>query len=508
MTDKYIDVPGYGSVAFPDSMSDDDIAGAIKRLHPELDPQLKPAGTLAYKQETARRQFEANQPVPTAATGLQNLGAGIVNAAKNTAQGMGQLLGTHGPMGQLEAAKNLPNGMYHGMVDPVVNYIDALKRGDPDAAAYAGGQGLMQTAPAVIGAVKAIPITPESLMVKAAALRTAGTAPPQFPGAAAINAAIRVGARPAAGLMEALAKLPDSVKTALGINSPIASATADIQPQPPIERPVVRAPMNQAARRATVAVPETTAPESLNIPRPTSPLTDQFLAQLRGTPQGPQGFEQRVSGPAEPVTMANPPQSGPPVTNAAQAIAKIEKIIKPSPSKAASTVRIAPIVNEIAPQVAVEGRPGLVNAFRQMEAGVDAAEAAIPRTTTVPKQPIVDGLKTLQAEYEQRGLTAIASKIEGETAKWAELPDQITWDNFIARKRSFFDANNARSAPMRRAYGVLMDASSKYSNSPALQQANRSYSVLRQAMDNAGMDIKSGRDLRTVGKTPTTFPKR
>ena len=49
-----------------------------------------------------------------------------------------------------------------------------------------------------------------------------------------------------------------------------------------------------------------------------------------------------------------------------------------------------------------------------------------------------------------------------------------------------------------RAYCVLMDGAGPIS--PELAQANRSYSVVRRALNDAGIDILTGRWIRDVGK--------
>ena len=117
-----------------------------------------PAAQPSYKQETARQQFEANQPVPTAATGLQNLGESIVGSIKNMFNTVGQNIGRPTidkttPWGYRPSfnAADAVKGAFHGVVDPVTNYISSLVAGKPDQAATAGGQILTQTIPAVYG---------------------------------------------------------------------------------------------------------------------------------------------------------------------------------------------------------------------------------------------------------------------------------------------------------------------------------------------------------------------
>ena len=119
-----------------------------------------PAGTIEYKRETARQQFEANKPVPTAATGLQNLGESAVSSAKNIMSSLAHDVGatpwTKGGRLPTPSPMDRARGMYHGIVDPPVNYAKSIAARDPDAAARAGGEILTQTVPAVYGGAEAI----------------------------------------------------------------------------------------------------------------------------------------------------------------------------------------------------------------------------------------------------------------------------------------------------------------------------------------------------------------
>ena len=137
---------------------------AIAQAQAQYKPSSSPAGTLAYKQETARQQFNANAPIPTAVTGLQNLGESAVESAKSILKGLAQNVGAE-PVNMTKLGQPRPpgpsltdlvKGAYRGIVEPVVNYGSNLLAGDPDAAAREGGRILTQTAPAVFGAKELI----------------------------------------------------------------------------------------------------------------------------------------------------------------------------------------------------------------------------------------------------------------------------------------------------------------------------------------------------------------
>lgn len=132
----------------------------------------------------------------------------------------------------------------------------------------------------------------------------------------------------------------------------------------------------------------------------------------------------------------------------------------------------------------------LTQNFNRVEKGVIDAEAAVPRETLVPKREITGPLKELKAEAAaDPNLGATVAKLDKLITEWDKLPDRIPWEQFVTGKRSFFDEINPKSAPMFRAYGVFMDASNKVSE--ALSKANKSYSIVRRAMDDANMETSS-----------------
>lgn len=138
----------------PDNASEEEVIAQAQKLY---QPQTNPAGTLDYKRETARQQFEANKPVPTAATGLQSLGEGVMEGLHSAVSGIGGLVkaGLTGDASTLaNAVKGAPGAVAQGVTGPPVEYVKALMRGDPDAAAHAGGRILTDTVPAVYGGAR------------------------------------------------------------------------------------------------------------------------------------------------------------------------------------------------------------------------------------------------------------------------------------------------------------------------------------------------------------------
>ena len=160
------------------------------------------------------------------------------------------------------------------------------------------------------------------------------------------------------------------------------------------------------------------------------------------------------------------------------------------------------LVEEV-PEIAGK-RPGLeadaalMDGFGRTLKRVIQEEDAVPRTTTVTQKPIVDALESLKAEYEQYGNPKTSGALDKLITTWKEMPSQIPWERFRDAKRAFFNEANTKSAAMRRAYGILMEAASPVSK--GLAAANKSYSVVRRALDAANIDIKTGRRIMNVGK--------
>ena len=70
MAQKQVNIPGIGQVAFPDEMSDDDIAGVIQKQHPELAPSGPPPDARTSWQVAADQLKAVNQGITSAVTGI------------------------------------------------------------------------------------------------------------------------------------------------------------------------------------------------------------------------------------------------------------------------------------------------------------------------------------------------------------------------------------------------------------------------------------------------------
>ena len=117
--------------------------------------------------------------------------------------------------------------------------------------------------------------------------------------------------------------------------------------------------------------------------------------------------------------------------------------------------------------------------------------------------PILDGWAALAEFYKGKGAVKAEAAIDAAAAKWAKLDDMIPWEQFVQMKRGFFDDANVNSSVMMRAYGHLMEASSKISKE--LAEANRAYALIRGAMKAGGVSVKTGnrtRDIGAISKPP------
>jgi hypothetical protein len=171
-----------------------------------------------------------------------------------------------------------------------------------------------------------------------------------------------------------------------------------------------------------------------------------------------------------------------------------------------STIRNTPELLKVAPEL--RGVPpgslfdtNLVKAFERVESTVDAAEQSVPRSTKVPKEKIMSDFDALKQDYAARNLGESVRAVEKVEAAWKDQPAMIPWDDFVKLKRAFLkEGRSASNAAMRRAYGVLMDASTRVSET--LAKANKDYSTVRKALDAAGIDPVTGRRIGQVGKAP------
>ncbi len=200
------------------------------------------------------------------------------------------------------------------------------------------------------------------------------------------------------------------------------------------------------------------------------------------------------------------------------AVQNVEQGIAPSSKEAqASTLRIAPRLAEDPQLATAKGllfQQNLFTKFKNAEAGVSAAQANVPPGTTVPGTPIADGLAAIIEKYNSVGQTDAANLVAKEWNRWTNLlkdGDQIDYHaDFAPNKRAlgndmrtagkFRETGNptdaAKATALREAYGVLMEAEKNVS--PDLKKANVEYSTTIQGLDNAGMDIKTGRRYKDV----------
>lgn len=291
---------------------------------------------------------------------------------------------------------------------------------------------------------------------------------------------------------------------------------AELQKLRGIETPEQLYQRQQALRNVEFQpAPQGTNPVGVQKP-PVNPLVEAELNRLRQieTPDQLYARQQQLRSvefqpdPTATAPVAIPRPQPAPVPQVApktpqMQVKNIEQGIAPSGTAAkASTLRNTPRLQKLAPELG-EIPPGpqfdgaLVEGFRKMEAGVDAAEAAVPRSTNVPKTPIVDQWKTIAQDYLSKGDVRSAALVQKLVDTWAAFPDQIPWEQFVATKRGFF-GNGSRSPALRRAYQPLMDESSKISAD--LAAANGNYSIFRRALDDAKIDTVTGRRIMQVGK--------
>jgi hypothetical protein len=213
----------------------------------------------------------------------------------------------------------------------------------------------------------------------------------------------------------------------------------------------------------------------------------------------PEGWTPATAAAPEPAGVTASPtfQPAPSVPKAPSArdVMTAMEAISPTARRQRSTMFNAPKLLQEAPDL-IGLRKGeafdrvLTENFNRVERSVIEEEAAVPRTTTVPKSEITGPLKMLRKEAAaDPNLGATVAKLDKLIAEWSKLPNNVPWEQFLTGKRSFFDEINPKSAPMFRAYGVFMDASNKVSE--GLSKANKSYSIVRRAMDDANMETSS-----------------
>ena len=101
------------------------------------------------RRAASKQAFEANLP-STPGSQIKAVGSQVAADAAGTVHGLIQMAGS-GPFGQLELLKNLPANIVHALVDPASGWIDAIRKGDWNAAASSATKILTQTVPAIAG---------------------------------------------------------------------------------------------------------------------------------------------------------------------------------------------------------------------------------------------------------------------------------------------------------------------------------------------------------------------
>ena len=171
MPDKVVSVPGVGNVAFPDTMSDDDIAAQIKKntaptpaagaaqsgsqpgAPPEQPGMLSRFAHGVYDTTVGPAAHAIAHPIDTlTALGKQAIGKDDLDAVANSVK-TGDYKGAALNLGKWAMGRT-PEGMAlktgYGLIEPTV---DAARQGDiPTAAGRATGTGLLLAAPALGGA--------------------------------------------------------------------------------------------------------------------------------------------------------------------------------------------------------------------------------------------------------------------------------------------------------------------------------------------------------------------
>lgn len=440
----------------------------------------------------------------------------IVGTVKNLVGGAAHMLKEH-VMGR--GAAMAPQ-IIEGITEPYLETVKGLRAGDYQKAAHGAGGVVTDIAGAVLagspGAAQKVGnvpkkalgtvLDPESLKLRAAANRVPQAGGLTISDLAASSVGGVAGGGPGAVVGMGLNRLRKAQKfrnAKAGVQEGLADYIASADKAPVYKdtaAPIVR---------NDVPLPEGILPPELGVdytPRLTPEATPAVRQDIP--------FEMPADN-APPYQFQDPPPlvrndipfnvELPPPAPRPPDYSMIERGIAPSGEAAQrSTLKNAPKLAEELPELQ-NIPPGdmfdrtLVDGFKRVEGDVEMVENQIPRSTTVPKAQIISTWKELVQEYAGRGLPKSVRSLERVLETWEKLPSAIPWDTFLGLKRSFFkEAASASSSTMRRAYGTLMEATSQIS--PELAQANKSYSVVRRALDDARLDPITGRRIRKVGK--------
>jgi len=454
----------------------------------------------------------------------------------------------------IKTANEMAKGILEAPIKPVGEIYSGLKEGDYNRVAHGAGGAISQTVPAVAGMAEAAGVEvptiadlretasklniPEKLQARAnvnrlpvpsadlptwgkrAAVYAAGEAfgvPHLAEAAIGLDFARRW--QPyrnlKAAALEKAGQVLDIRKSPIGGNSSIPEPEAT-----PIE--------TVAARRSSTSADA--AEEAARIrsipPLPREPLAETPIKTEYKPPPGADDYPGKGTDPNDPgwlqgVDTKPPAAPSEPIpftgevatSDTAPNWKKIEDALAPSGNaakRASQTMdaqgnptpfgkKLVAIVPEIAKATKATAPEALMTGYGRVTQALNEIENQVPEGTTVDTVPITGSLFELSQEYMDRGLPDEAKKIDKIREQWTE--NKVPWGEFLARKRSFFQNHNLRSAPMKRAYGILMEASSRVS--PELSEANANYSTVRRALDNANVDVNTGRRISEVGKAPS-----
>lgn len=298
-----------------------------------------------------------------------------------------------------------------------------------------------------------------------------------------------------------------TVKGAMGVfnklRSPLQAARSAVEPLTTLTKQGAELALGTlpegAQRPARAAVQQMVPGLQEDVPSPDDPRTAEMAkaagANLAGTliPAVAEAAPARISPVFQRIKGALPTSNVEPVT-------AIERNIAPSSPKAKlSTIRNAPKLAEINPKLAEVKGPAfdqeLVQTFKTAEQGVDAAESAVPRETLVPTERIADKIAELIDDFA--GDERATAQLTKEWERWAGQ-SEMPWEDFIKVKRNI--GTKLNTAAMRKAFGVLMEASGDISQE--LKAANRTYSVVRKGLEDSGIDRFTGRRIKATGAPP------
>lgn len=531
-----------------DDLADDEVGRRVKAKFPgSYDDFADASPTLMEsRREASRMEFEGNRPAyspGSAALGfVESFGVDpaspILGTAKNLFTGAKDVAAQAIKSGNpLQFGIDMAPKVAAGLVEGPRQIYEGYQSNDPNlmaegvgrttgtAAQFATGGKMTGT-----GGPKTMArsvVDPRSLLTRAQKLRAKAEAPQRSAATTPITTRemIAAGARAVtnplrrarAATYEKAADIlmtPDERLRTLGAQKAAAVNEAERMSQARLynERTpfVSDEPMN--VQRPDVPVHVEQQLQTGRLPSPDLEAAWQRRGQFDPEPvipeQSPIGAQRPAPGTFEPV----PPKP-------AVDLALIEKGIAPAAGRAktvqlfnadGSPTSLGRQLPDLVPEIVnVPPGPkfdaGLVKGLRRMEEGIEAADSLVPEGTVVEAAPIVEGLQSLADEAASYGNKRLANAIQQKVDTWAEMGSSIPWQKFRDAKRAFFKERNAdiNSATMRRAYGILMEASESVGGvvGDTLKTANARYSAVRKVIDGAGIDPVTGRrPAKSVGK--------